>query len=462
MEALSRFFRLKENDTSVSNELLAGLTTFMTMAYILIVNPSILSVTGMDWGAVFTATAAASVIATLMMAFLAKYPFALAPGMGLNAFFAFTVGLVWGWQVALVAVFIEGVLFLLLSLFKVREAIFDAIPKNLKLAVSAGIGLFIAFIGLVNGKLVVVNIPDVPVTLGNLGSISVILMLAGLVITMVFLGLNIKGALLWGILTTWVIGICFQLTGLYVVNPEEGMYSLIPGAIFSLPPSIAGNNIFTAFTSVQSGVVHAASGKAMGIFDFIVILFAFLFVDIFDTIGTVIGVSEKAGFMDKDGKLPRIKEVLLSDAVGTIVGAGLGTSTVTTYVESAAGVAEGGRTGLTALTTAALFAIALFFSPIFAAIPAFATAPALILVGFFMIQNIVKIDFTDVTEGVPAFIAIITMPLMYSIADGIVFGVLSYVVLKLVTGRGKEISIVMAIIAVLFVLKLLSLAFIGF
>ena len=452
---MEKFFKLKENNTSVKTELIAGLTTFMTMAYILIVNPNILSVTGMDWGAVFTATAVASVFATLLMALVAKYPFALAPGMGLNAFFAFTVGLVWGWQVALVAVFVEGILFIIMSLFNVREAIFDSIPKNLKLAVSAGIGLFIAFIGFVNGKLVVVNIPDVPVTIGDLSSITVILMLAGVVITMALLALNVKGALLWGILATWVIGIICQLAGLYVVNPEAGMYSLIPAGIFSLPPSVKGNNLFAAFAHVQGNF-------NINIFNFIIIVFAFLFVDVFDTIGTIIGVSEKAGFMDQNGKLPRVKQVLLADAVGTVVGSTLGTSTVTTYVESAAGVAEGGRTGLTALTVAVLFFIALFFSPIFAAIPAFATAPALILVGFFMMQNVVKIDFADPTEGIPAFIAIATMPLMYSIADGIVFGVLSYVILKIVSGRKKEISLVMIIVAILFVLKLVSMAVLGY
>jgi AGZA family xanthine/uracil permease-like MFS transporter len=455
MKALESFFKLKENNTSVKTELIAGVTTFMTMAYILIVNPNILSITGMDWGAVFTATAVSSFVATVMMAVYAKYPFALAPGMGLNAFFAFTIGLVWGWQVALLAVFIEGILFILMSLFKIREAIFDSIPKNLKIAVSAGIGLFIAFIGLVNGKLIVVNIPDVPVTIGDLSSITVILMLVGIIITMILLGLKVKGALLWGILTTWVIGIICQLTGLYKVNPELGMYSLIPGGIFSLPPSVKGNNIFAAFAHLRSGI-------GIGVFELIVVVFAFLFVDVFDTIGTVIGVSEKAGFMDKDGKLPRIKQVLLSDAVGTIVGAGLGTSTVTTYVESAAGVAEGGRTGLTALTVAALFFVALFFSPIFAAIPAFATAPALVLVGFFMLQNVVKIEFDDPTEGIPAFIAIIMMPLAYSIADGIVYGVISYVIIKLATGKRKDISIVMMIVAILFILKILSTTILGY
>jgi AGZA family xanthine/uracil permease-like MFS transporter len=453
---MEKFFKLKENNTSVSTEILAGITTFMTMAYILIVNPNILSVTGMDWGAVFTATAASTVIATLMMAFFAKYPFAVAPGMGLNAFFAYTFGLVFGWQIALIAVFVEGIIFVLMSLFKIREAIFDAIPKNLKLAVSAGIGLFIAFIGLVNAGIVVAYIPDAPVTVGDLGNITVILAFVGIVITMIMVSLKIKGALLWGILATWIIGMICQLVGIYVVDPAAGMYSLIPEGIFSPPPSIAGNNIFSAFAHTQT------DGFNIDIFTFIIILFAFLFVDVFDTIGTVIGVSEKAGFLDKNGKLPRVKEVLLADAVGTIVGSGLGTSTTTTYIESAAGVAEGGRTGLTALTVAVLFAVALFFSPIFAAIPAFATAPILVIVGFFMMQNIVKIDFSDPTEGIPAFFAIVMMPLTYSIAEGIVFGVLSYVILKLATGKQKDISVAMYIIAVLLVLKLISQAVFGY
>ena len=452
---MEKFFKLKEHNTTVTTEIMAGLTTFMTMAYILIVNPNFLSVTGMSWGGVFTATAVSSAVATLTMALLANYPFALAPGMGLNAFFAFTVGLKFGWQVALLAVFTEGVIFLVLSLFKVREAIFEAIPRNLKYAVSAGIGLFIAFIGLVNGGLVKMDIPDAPVTLGDINSITVILMLAGIIITMIFLGRNVKGALLWGIFATWILGIICQLAGIYVVNPDAGMFSLIPEGVFSPPPSIAGNTLIDAFS-------HVRNGLGVGIFEFIAILFAFLFVDVFDTVGTVIGVSEKAGFADKDGNLPKIKEVLLSDAIGTTFGAFLGTSTVTTYVESAAGVADGGRTGLTSLTVSALFALSLFFSPIFAAIPAFATAPALVLVGFFMIQCVTKIDFTDVTEGIPAFIALAMMPLAYSIAEGIVFGILSYVILKVGTGRQKEVSVVMYIIFVLFVLKLIFQATVGY
>ena len=452
---MEKFFKLKERNTTVTTEILAGLTTFMTMAYILIVNPNFLSVAGMSWGGVFTATALSSALATLTMALIANYPFALAPGMGLNAFFAFTVGLKFGWQVALLAVFTEGIIFLVLSLFRVREAIFEAIPKNLKFAVSAGIGLFIAFIGLVNGGLVKMDIPDAPVTMGDLNSITVILMLAGLIITMILMGKDIKGALLWGIIATWLLGIVCQLAGLYVVNPEAGMYSLIPAGLVSMPPSVAGNTLFDAFA-------HVTGGFGISLLEFVAVMFAFLFVDVFDTVGTVIGVSEKAGFTDKDGKLPKLTQVLLADAVGTTFGAVMGTSTVTTYVESAAGVADGGRTGLTSLTVSALFALSLFFSPIFAAIPAFATAPALVLVGFFMIQGVVKIDFSDVTEGVPAFFAIAMMPLAYSIADGIIFGILAYVVMKVATGRQKEVSIVMYIVAVLFLIKLASQAILGY
>ena len=454
-EKIERFFKLKEHDTSISTELLAGLTTFMTMAYILVVNPNILSVAGMDWGAVFTATAVSIVISTLMMAFWAKYPFAVAPGMGLNAFFAYTVGMIWGWQVALIAVFVEGIIFILLSFLKIREAIFDAIPKNLKHGVTAGIGLFIAFVGLVNGGLVTMNIPDVPVTIGDLGNITVLLMLTGLIITMALMALKFKGAILWGMLGTWMIGVICQLTGLYVVNPEAGMFSLIPAGVFAPPPSIAGYNIVSAVDYVRSGF-------NIGVFDFIVVVFAFLFVDVFGTVGSVIGISERAGFLDKNGKLPRVKQVLLSDAIGTVVGAGLGTSTTTTYIESASGVAVGGRTGLTALTTAALFGAALFFAPVFAAIPAFATAPALVIVGFLMVASIAEIDFSDPTESIPAFLAIIMMPLTYNIVEGIIFGVLSYVILKLVTGKRKSISPVMAIVSVLFVIKLVSQAVIGY
>ncbi|MCL2086294.1 MAG: NCS2 family permease [Oscillospiraceae bacterium] len=452
---IENYFKLKENNTNIHTELIAGLTTFMTMSYIIIVNPDILSVAGMDWGAVFTATILASIISTLIMALYAKYPFALAPGMGVNAFFAFTVGLTFGWQVALIAVFVEGIIFLIFSLFKIRETIFDVIPKNLKLAIGTGIGLFIAFIGLVNGGVVVANIPDVPVALGDLSDIRIVLTFAGIIITMSLICLKVKGALLFGILLTWLLGIVCQLIGLYVVNPEVGMHSLIPTEFFSPPPSIAGSNLFSAFKDVKNGF-------GIGIFDFIIILFSLLFIDVFDTIGAVIGVSGKAGFIDEKGNLPRIGKVFFSDAIGTVVAAVLGTSSTATYAESAAGVLEGGRTGLTSLTVAALFGLSLFFSPVFAVIPDFATAPVLILVGFMMVQNIVKINFNEPTEGIPAFITILMMPLTYNIAEGIMFGFLSYVILKTVTGKQKEINAAMAIIAVFLIMKLVTQALTGY
>ena len=451
MSFLEKTFKLKENNTTVSTEVTAGITTFMTMAYILAVNPSILSSTGMDSGAVFTATAISAVIATLCMAFFANLPFALASGMGLNAYFAYTVAPEYGWQIALFAVFIEGIIFILLSFINVREAIFDAIPRTLKYAVSVGIGLFICLIGFINSGIIVAS-PATTVALGDIKSITSILTLTGIILTMVFSIKNIKGALLWGILITYALGIVCQATGLYVPDPSIGMYSLYPSdangnfALISLPPSIGEFNLISAFSSGQM--------KGIGLFDMAVVVFAFLFVDIFDTIGTVIGVSEKAGMLDKNGKLPKLKEVLLADAVGTVAGSVLGTSTVTTYVESAAGVADGGRTGLTSVVTAALFFLALIFSPIFGAIPSFATAPALIAVGLFMMSAVTKIDFDKFDEAFPAFICIVMMPFAYSISEGLVFGVLSYVLLKVLTGKTKDIQPIMYIIAFLFFLKL--------
>lgn len=436
-------FKLKENKTTVAIEVMAGITTFMTMAYILIVNPDILSASGMDRGAVFTATVLSAVVATVCMALLANYPFALAPGMGLNAFFAFTVAPQYGWQMALLAVFVEGLIFLLLSLFNVREAIFDSIPKNLKHAVSVGIGLFIAFIGFKNAGIVVSD-PATSVALGDVTAVGPFLALVGVVLTVVMVIKGVKGALLWGILATYLIGIFAQVTGFYEPNPEIGVYSLFPSGLVSMPPSLAGNNLFSAFGSLGQ----------FNVFDLIVIVFTFLFVDVFDTIGTLIGVSSKANMLDKNGKLPRIKGALLADAIGTTVGAVLGTSTVTTYVESAAGVSDGGRTGLTSIVTAGCFLLALFFSPIFGAIPAFATAPALIVVGLFMIESVTKIDFSDFSEGFPAFMTIILMPLTYSISEGLVFGVLSYVFIKAFTGKSKALNPVILIIAVFFILKL--------
>ncbi len=463
---LEKLFKLKENKTNVKTEVLAGLTTFMTMAYILAVNPStmtafndILGLQGADRmnpNGVFIATAIASAIATLLMAFVANYPFALAPGMGLNAYFAYTVVLTMGysWKVALAAVLVEGIIFIALSLTNVREAIFNSIPHTLKLAVSCGIGLFIAFIGLQNSGIVCDN----AATLVQFHSfhadgvhqsenVGVILAIIGVLITAILLIKKVKGGILFGILATWILGIICQLTGIYVVDPAAGFYSLLPD--FS-----AGFN-FAALGDVAFKVDFS------GIFslDFLVVVFAFLFVDMFDTLGTLIGVSAKADMLDKDGKLPRIKGALLADAVGTTAGALLGTSTVTTYVESATGVSEGGRTGLTAFTAAILFALSVFLSPLFLAIPSFATAPALIIVGFYMIGSIVKINFEDMTEAIPAFICIIAMPFTYSISEGISFGVISYVLVNIITGKAKEkkISIMMYVLAVLFILKYILL-----
>lgn len=425
---LERRFKLKENNTDVKTEILAGLTTFMTMAYILIVNPGMLNETGMNWGGVFTATALSSAIATLLMAFLANYPFALAPGMGLNAFFTYSVVLGMGksWQFALTAVFIEGIIFIILSLFKVREAIFNAIPMNLKKAVSVGIGLFIALIGFVNAGIVVTGDGTI-VGLGTITDKGPILSLIGLIIMGLLLAKKVKGALFFGIIITTIIGIPMGVTPL-------------PEGIVQLPPSVKD----VAFQFEWSNILT---------FDMLIVIFTFLFVDIFDTVGTLVGVSSKAGMLDKDGKLPKVSQALFSDAVGTTVGACLGTSTVTTYVESAAGVAEGGRTGLTSLTTAVMFLLALFFSPIFNVIPSQATAPALVLVGLFMMSPIKEIDLEDFTEAIPAFLTIAMMPFAYSIAEGIVFGMVSYVILKLITGKWRDVSVVMYILAFLFILK---------
>ncbi len=424
-----KFFKLTENKTTLRTELLAGLTTFMTMAYILAVNPAILSATGMDRNALFTATALSALVATLVMALYAKLPFALAPGMGLNAFFAFTVVLGMGhsWQFALTAVFIEGIIFILLTAFNIRELIVNSIPMNMKHAVSAGIGLFIAFIGLQNAG-VIVNNDAVLVGLGSIKTPTVIVALVGVVITGVLLARNVKGALLIGIFASTIIGFPLGVTKM----PDSSLLSLPP----SLTPiffKMEFHNIFTL--------------------DMLVVVFTFLFVDMFDTVGTLVGVSDKAGMLSPDGKVPRAKQALFADAIGTTAGAMLGTSTVTTYVESASGVAEGGRTGLTALSVAGLFLLALFFAPVFLMIPAAATAPVLFLVGLFMLSPILKINLNDFTEAIPAFFTIIMMPLSYSIAEGIVFGMLSYVFLKLLTGKHREVTPVMYVLAVLFLVS---------
>lgn len=452
---LDKIFHLKENHTDVKTEVMAGITTFMTMAYILAVNPNILSASGMDRGAVFTATALSAFIATCLMALLSNYPFVLAPGMGLNAYFTYTVvlGMGYTWQQALAAVFAEGIIFILLSLTNVREAIFNSIPMNLKHAVSVGIGLFIAFIGLQNAKIVVGNDSTLvsifsfksSVAEGTFSSqgITVLLALIGVLVTAILLAKNVKGGILWGILITWILGIICQLTHLYVPNADLGYYSLLP----DFSNGISVPSMMPTFMKMDFSIVFSL--------DFVVIMFAFLFVDMFDTLGTLIGVASKADMLDKDGKLPKIKGALLSDAVGTSVGAVCGTSTVTTFVESASGVAEGGRTGLTSLVAGVLFALSLLLSPIFLAIPSFATAPALIVVGFLMLTSVTKIDFDDLTEAIPAFIAIIAMPFLYSISEGIALGVISYVIINVCTGKAKDkkISPLMYALAVIFVLK---------
>lgn len=451
---LEKFFKLRENKTDVKTEVMAGVTTFMTMAYILAVNPNILSATGMDANAVLIATALASFIGTALMALAANYPFALAPGMGLNAYFAYTVvlGMGYSWQIALMAVFVEGLVFIVLSLTNVREAIFNAIPMTLKSAVSVGIGLFIAFIGLQNAKLIV-NDDATLLTYQKFAGeefhtvgITALIALIGILIMAVLLAKRVKGGILLGIVITWVIGIVCELTGLYAPNPDAGWFSTIPHAIVSFDFTAIGHTF---------GQVFKADFSSIKILDFIVIMFSFLFVDLFDTLGTLIGVSSKANMLDKDGKLPRIKGALMADAVATSVGAILGTSTTTTYVESASGVTEGGRTGLTAIVTGFLFLLALIFSPLFLTIPSFATAPALVIVGFYMMGAVVKIDFDDMTDAVPAFLCIIAMPLAYSISEGIAIGVIAWTIINLVTGKAKEkkISILMYVLTILFILK---------
>lgn len=449
---LEKFFKLKENNTNVKTEVMAGITTFMTMAYILAVNPNILSASGMDANAVLLATALASFIGTVCMALMANYPFALAPGMGLNAYFAFTVVITYGysWQVALLAVFVEGIIFIILSATNVREAIFNAIPMTLKSAVSAGIGLFIAFIGLQNAKLVVnndstlVSYQNFKTDFSSVG-MGALLALIGVIITGIFMVKNVKGSILFGILATWVLGILCELIGLYVPNPDLGMYSVIPSAFVSFDFSALGKTF---------GQVFTADFSSIKIFEFIVVVFAFLFVDIFDTLGTLIGVSTKANMLDENGKLPRIKGALMADSIATAAGAILGTSTTTTFVESASGVTEGGRTGLTAIVTGLLFLLSVIFSPLFLTIPSFATAPALIIVGFYMIASVAKIDWNNALEAIPAFLCIIAMPLMYSISEGIAIGVISWTILHLCTGKAKgKVSILMYVLTVLFILK---------
>ncbi|MBU3106318.1 NCS2 family permease [Clostridium gasigenes] len=425
---LDNYFGLTKNGTNVKTEMLAGLTTFMTMAYILIVNPAILSAAGMDSGAVFTATAISAVISTLIMGLYAKLPFAQAPGMGLNAFFAFTIVVTMGYsfKFALTAVFLEGIIFILLTLFNIREAIVDSIPSNIKKAISVGIGLLIALIGL-EGAGVVVQGSGTILTLGDITKGPALLAIVGIIITGILMAMNVKGALFFGMIATAIIGMPMGITPM-------------PQRLMSMPPSI--DSVFMKF-------------EWHNIFslDMLVVLFTLLFMDMFDTIGTLVGVTTKAKMLDENGKVPNIKKALLSDAIGTTVGACLGTSTVSTFVESAAGVAEGGRTGLTAVSTAIMFALALFFAPVFGIITPAVTASALVLVGLFMLEPIKEIDLTDWTEALPAFLTIIMMPLSYSISDGIVFGVVSYILLKLFTGKRKDISITTVILGLVFILK---------
>ena len=453
---LEKIFKLKQNNTSVKTEVIAGLTTFMTMAYILAVNPSILSASGMDKEAILIATCLASFIGTMCMAFFANLPFALSAGLGLYAYFAYTVcgEMKYSWQIALFAVFVEGIIFIILSLTNVREAIFDAIPFNLKKAVSVGIGLFIAFIGLQNAGLVqnsdstLVTITDFTQNFHTAG-ITALLAVIGVFITAILYIKRVKGSILIGIVSTWILGIISELVGLYVPNVEKGV-SVIPTNFVSFDFSALGKTFGQCFN---------LDFKAVGLVNFIIVVFAFLFVDLFDTLGTIIGVSTKAGMLDEDGKLPKIKPALLSDAIATSAGAILGTSTTTTFVESSAGVAEGGRTGLTAVVTGLLFLVAVIFSPLFVTIPSFATAPALIMVGFLMFGAITDIKFTDdnLREAIPAYLCVIAMPLFYSISEGISVGIISYVLINLVCGKGKKVKPLLYVLAVLFILKYIFL-----
>ena len=453
---MEKLFKLKENNTNVKTEVVAGITTFMTMAYILAVNPSILSAAGMDATAVLLATCLASFIGTACMALMANLPFALSAGMGLNAYLAYTVVLGFGysWQVALLAVFVEGLIFIVLSLTNVREAIFDAIPLNLKKGVSVGIGIFIAFIGLQNSGLVVDN-QSTLVTITSFktnfstSGICALLAVVGLFITAVLYIKKIKGAILIGILTTWILGMLCQVCGIYVPTPDAGFYSLFP--TFAMTDFTALGKTF--------GQCFNVDFSSVGIINFIVVVFSFLFVDLFDTLGTLIGVSTKADMLDEEGKLPAIKPALMADAIATSAGAVLGTSTTTTFVESSAGVAEGGRTGLTAMTTGLLFLVSMLFAPIFTAIPSFATAPALLMVGFLMFGAVTDIKFTDdnMLEAISAYLCIIAMPLFYSISEGISIGIISYVLLHVCTGKAKKVKPLMYILAVLFILKYIFL-----
>ena len=454
---MEKLFRLKENGTTVKTEIMAGITTFLAMAYILAVNPGMLGAAGMNSQGVFMATALSAAIATFIMAFLANYPIALASGMGLNAYFAYTICLgeladqTDPWKIALTAILVEGLIFIVLSAFKFRETLVNCIPENLKYGITTGIGLFITFIGLQNAGIAIAD-ASTKVALGDVGSAPVALALIGILIIGIMLYFNVKGAILWGILITWVLGIFAQLTGWYVVDPEAGVYSV-------LPTITSAADFLPSFSSLADTAFKFDFGFVAGHFaEFAVIVFAFLFVDLFDTVGTLIGVAAKGNLLDKEGKLPRVGKALMSDALGTVTGACLGTSTVTSYVESSAGVAEGGRTGLTAAATGVLFLLSMFLWPIFGAIPSFATAPALVVVGLFMMSSVLKVKFEgDTADVLGAFVAIIMMPFTYSIANGIMFGILTWMILKILRGKFKEIHPVMWIVFTLFVLRIVTL-----
>ena len=452
--SIKEYFKFEERKTSYFTETLAGFTTFLTMAYIIILNPSVLSQTGMDFNGVFFATIIATIVGCLFMGIFANYPIAIAPGLAMNAYFSFVVVISMGipWQEALGAVFISALIFLILSLTSFRQAVINAIPASMKEGISAGIGLFIAFIGLQGAKIVVADSSTLLTYVRftkdfHTVGIGALLALIGLFITVILYAKNVKGSILIGILSTWILGMLCQLVGIYVPNPDTGFYSLYP--TFKMIDITAIGDTF--------GQCFKADFSKIKILDFIVVLFAFLFVDIFDTLGTLIGVSTKAGMLDENEKLPRIKPALLADAIATSVGAVLGTSTTTTYVESSAGVLAGGRTGLSAAVTGIMFLLAIIFAPIFTAIPSFATAPALIFVGFLMISSIISVDFTDLTESVPAYLALLAMPLMYSISEGIALGVISYVVINVFCGKAKKVKPLMYILAVLFVCKYIFL-----
>ncbi len=449
---LEKLFQLKEHGTTVRTEVIAGLTTFLTMAYILAVNPNILG-TVMDRSGVFVATALASALATFIMAFLANYPIALSAGLGLNAYFAYTVclgelgGEADAFTIALTAVLVEGIIFIILSFFKAREAIINGIPTNLKNGISAGIGLFVAFIGMQNAGIIIKNDSTI-VGLGSFSTPDVTLAIIGFLIILALVHYNVKGSVLIGILATWVLGMIAQAAGWYVPNPEAGVYSVFPDFSAGLQLGGLANTAFKFnFGWVASHLIQ-----------FIAIVFSFLYVDIFDTVGTVVGVADKAGLLDKDGKLPRVGKVLMADAVGTCAGACLGTSTITSFVESSAGVAAGGRTGLTSLTTGVMFLVSLLLSPIFLAIPGFATAPALIYVGMLMVSSVKKIEFDgDLADTAGAYMAIVMMPLAYSIATGIMFAIMTWVIIKVVEKKAKEIQPVMWVVFILFALRIVTL-----